>query len=52
MTLLPFSPAGALLDFVAPGLGFFPVLAVMVVGYAALVLAVRRVYVARNGRLL
>ena len=52
VTVLPFTPAGALLDLTSPGLGFFGLLAAMVCGYVATILIARRHYVRRNGKLL
>ena len=50
--VLPVTPLGAALDFCALPATFWPVLATMVAGYAALVMLAKRRYVRRNGSLL
>ena len=50
--VLPATPLGAALDFCALPATFWPVLATMVTGYAALVMLAKRRYVRRNGSLL
>ena len=52
VTLLPFTPAGAALDFCAPGTEFFALLACVVAGYVALVSLAKRRYIRRHGELL
>ena len=50
--VLPVTPLGAALDFCALPATFWPVLATMVTGYAALVMLAKHLYVHRNGSLL
>lgn len=50
--VLPATPLGAALDFRALPATFWPVLATMVTGYAALVMLAKHLYVRRNGSLL
>ena len=50
--VLPVTPLGAALDFCALPATFWPVLATMVAGYAALVMLAKHLYVRRNGSLL
>ena len=52
VTLLPFTPAGAALDFCAPGTEFFALLACVVAGYVALVSLAKCRYIRRHGELL
>ena len=49
---LPATPLGAALDFRALPATFWPILATMVTGYAALVILAKHLYVRRNGSLL
>lgn len=49
---LPATPLGAALDFRALPATFWPILATMVTGYAALVMLAKHLYVRRNGSLL
>lgn len=50
--VLPVTPLGAALDFCALPATFWPILATMVAGYAALAMLAKRRYVRRNGSLL
>lgn len=50
--VLPVTPLGAALDFCAVPATFWPILATMVAGYAALAMLAKRRYVRRNGSLL
>ena len=50
--VLPVTPLGAALDFCALPATFWPILATMVAGYAALTMLAKRRYVRRNGSLL
>ena len=50
--VLPVTPLGAALDFRALPATFWPILATMVTGYAALVMLAKHLYVRRNGSLL
>ena len=50
--VLPATPLGAALDFCALPATFWPILATMVTGYAALVMLAKHLYVRRNGSLL
>ena len=50
--VLPVTPLGAALDFCALPATFWPILATMVAGYAALAMLAKRRYVHRNGSLL
>lgn len=50
--VLPVTPLGAALDFRALPATFWPILATMVAGYAALAMLAKRRYVRRNGSLL
>ncbi|MDR1600570.1 MAG: magnesium-translocating P-type ATPase [Oscillospiraceae bacterium] len=51
-TLIPYTPFGRMLDMSAlPGM-FFPILAVTILGYMALVTALKKVFVRRYGELL
>ena len=50
--VLPVTPLGAALDFCALPATFWPILATMVAGYAALVMLAKHLYARRNGSLL
>ena len=50
--VLPATPLGAALDFCALPATFWPILATMVAGYAALVMLAKHLYARRNGSLL